>query len=207
MGSSPILRLWAKRLGEAFPLEHVGRADILDLCNEADLGQEKYVWFASTLGGNPVTAAASLATLEELRKPGTYEHLFAMGEKLRSGFRALLAEMECSSGIGDGPLCALSFTHEQVIDYRTAFRADRAKGRSFALGLFRNGIFLNPMSTKLYLSLAHGDDEIRAIHSAARKVWKRLRRWIRGSDSTFIASRDGLAWHQLTSSLLALPTG
>ena len=176
-GVVPDLAALGKALGGGFPVGAiVGRADILDLCNEADLGQEKYVWFASTLGGNPVTAAASLATLEELRKPGTYEHLFAMGEKLRSGFRALLAEMGIVAQVlGDGPLCALSFTHEQVIDYRTAFRADRAKGRSFALGLFRNGIFLNPMSTKLYLSLAHGDDEIRAIHSAARKVLEEIK--------------------------------
>jgi glutamate-1-semialdehyde 2,1-aminomutase len=173
-GVVPDLAALGKALGGGFPVGAiVGRADILDLCDEADLGQDKYVWFASTLGGNPVTAAAALATLEELRKPGAYEHLFALGERLRDGFRTILSTMGIAAQVlGDGPLCALSFTDEKVIDYRTAFRADRARGRAFALGLFRNGIFLNPMSTKLYLSLAHGDEEIQAIHAAGRKVLK-----------------------------------
>jgi len=175
-GMIPDLAALGKALGGGYPVGAVvGRADILDLCNEADLGQERYVWFASTLGGNPVTAAASLATLDELRKPGTYERLFAMGEKLRKGFRSILSELGIVAQVlGDGPLCALVFTGEKVVDYRTAFNSDREKARAFTLGLFRNGIFLNPMSTKLYFSLAHGDEEIDMIHAVARKVLKEI---------------------------------
>ncbi|MBA7690275.1 Glutamate-1-semialdehyde 2,1-aminomutase [subsurface metagenome] len=172
----PDIAALGKGLGGGYPVGAVaGRADILDLCNEARLGQEGYVWFASSLGGNPVTASAALATLAELRRSGTYRRLFALGERLRSGFRSILAELGIGAQVlGDGPLCALAFTDETVADYRAAFRSDRAKGRAFNLGLFRNGIFLNPMSTKLYLSLAHGDEEIDMIHSAARKVLKEI---------------------------------
>lgn len=175
-GVIPDLAALGKALGGGYPVGAVvGRADILDLCNEANLGQERYVWFASTLGGNPVTAAAALATLEELRNSGTYKHLFAVGEKLRSGFRSILSELGIAAQVlGDGPLCALSFTKEKVVDYRTAFRSDRAKEREFKLGLFRNGIFLNPMSTKFYLSTAHGDEEIDMILSAGLKVLKEI---------------------------------
>jgi glutamate-1-semialdehyde 2,1-aminomutase len=74
--------------------------------------------------------------------------------------------------LGDGPLCALSFTGEKIVDYRTTFRSDRARERAFKLGLFRNGIFLNPLSTKFYLSMAHGDEEIDMILSTALKVLK-----------------------------------
>jgi len=173
-GVIPDLAALGKALGGGYPVGAVvGRSDILDLCNEANLGQERYVWFASTLGGNPVTAAAALATLEELRNPGTYQRLFAVGEKLRSGFRSILSDLGIEAQVlGDGPLCALSFTKEKVVDYRTGFRSNRAKERAFKLGLFRNGIFLNPLSTKFYLSLAHGDEEIDIILSAARKVLK-----------------------------------
>lgn len=175
-GVIPDLAALGKALGGGYPVGAVvGRADILDLCNEANLGQERYVWFASTLGGNPVTAAAALATLEELRNSGTYKHLFAVGEKLRSGFRSILSELGIAAQVlGDGPLCALSFTGEKVVDYRTAFRSDRAKEREFKLGLFRNGIFLNPLSTKFYLSTAHGDEEIDMILSAGLKVLKEI---------------------------------
>lgn len=175
-GVIPDLAALGKALGGGYPVGAVvGRADILDLCNEANLGQERYVWFASTLGGNPVTAAAALATLEELRRPDTYKHLFAVGEKLRSGFRSILSELGIAAQVlGDGPLCALSFTKEKVVDYRTAFRSDRAKEREFKLGLFRNGIFLNPLSTKFYLSTAHGDEEIDMILSVGLKVLKEI---------------------------------
>jgi len=175
-GVVPDLAALGKALGGGYPVGAVvGRADILDLCNEANLGQEKYVWFASTLGGNPLTATAALATLEELRNPGTYKHLFAVGEKLRSGFESILSELGIAAQVlGDGPLCALSFTGEKVIDYRTGFRSDRAKERAFKLGLFENGIFLNPLSTKLYLSTAHGVEEIDMILSAGRKVLKEI---------------------------------
>lgn len=175
-GVVPDIAALGKALGGGYPVGAVvGRADILDLCNEADLGQERYVWFASTLGGNPVTAAAALATLKELRKPDTYKRLFAMGEKLRNGFRSILSELGIRAQVlGDGPLCALVFAKDKIVDYRTAFRSDRERARDFTLGLFRNRIFLNPMSTKLYLSLAHGDDEIDTIHTVARKVLKEI---------------------------------
>ena len=61
-----------------------------------------------------------------------------------------------------------------MIDYRTGFQSDRAKERAFKLGLFENGIFLNPLSTKLYLSTAHGDEEIDMILSAGHKVLKEV---------------------------------
>lgn len=175
-GVTPDLAALGKALGGGYPVGAiVGRAEILDLCDESTLGRDGYVWFASTLGGNPVTAAASLATLAELRKPGTYEGLFAMGEKLRNGFREVLKEVGVTAQIlGDGPLCALSFTGEKVVDYRSAFRADSEKARAFVLGLFRNHIFLNPMSTKLYISTAHGEAEIDAILDAGRKVLREI---------------------------------
>jgi len=175
-GVIPDLAALGKALGGGYPVGAVvGRADILDLCNEAYLGQEKYVWFASTLGGNPVTAVAALATLEELRKSGSYQHLFSVGERLRNGFRLILAELGIEAQVlGDGPLCALSFTGKTVVDYRTAFRSDRARERAFKLGLFQNGVFLNPLSTKFYLSLAHRDEEIDMILSTGRRVLKEI---------------------------------
>ena len=60
------------------------------------------------------------------------------------------------------------FTDREVVDYRTAFGADRARARAFLLGLFRRSIFLNPMSTKLYLSLAHTEADLGRFLDAAR---------------------------------------
>ncbi len=161
-----------KALGGGYPLGAVvGRADVLDLVREDRLGQERYVWFASSLGGNPVSTAAGLAALAELRKPGTYARLFALGAALRDGLRAVLKEERVAAHVqGDGPLAAVVFTDREVVDYRTAAGADRQRARAFLLGLFRRGIFLNPMSTKLYLSLAHTEDDIARFLDAAREA-------------------------------------
>ena len=171
-GVVPDLAAFGKALGGGYPIGAVcGRKDILNLCIEANLGEERYVWFASTLAGNPVSASASLATLGELRKPGAYERLHVLGRNLREGFRKLLQELGIAGQVlGDGPLCQVVFTERPVVDYRTAFSADREKGRQFALGLFEHGIFLNPMGTKMYLSLAHTDEDIERILEISRKV-------------------------------------
>ena len=67
-----------------------------------------------------------------------------------------------------GPLAQVVFSPDPVFDYRSTRRGDRAKGRALMLGLFRRGIFLNPMSTKLYLSLAHTEDDLGRFLEAAR---------------------------------------
>jgi glutamate-1-semialdehyde 2,1-aminomutase len=169
-GVRPDLATFGKALGGGAPIGAVaGRADVLDLVAESRLGEDRYVWFASSGGGNPVSAAAALATLAELRKPGTYPRLFALGESLRSGLRAALTDEGVTAHVqGLGPLAAVVFTDREVVDYRSAFASDRTRARAFLLGLFRRGIFLNPMSTKLYLSLAHTDADIARFLEIAR---------------------------------------
>ena len=169
-GVRPDLATYGKALGGGYPIGVVaGRADVLDLVREDRLGEARYVWFASSTGGNAVSATAAVATLTELQRPGTYGHLFALGETLRGGLRSVLKDEGVTAQVqGDGPLAAIVFTDHEVVDYRTAFDSDRTRARAFLLGLFRRGIFLNPMSTKLYLSLAHTDADIQRFLDAAR---------------------------------------
>ena len=156
-GVTPDLVAYGKALGGGYPIGAFGgRADIMDLVREDRLGEPGYVWVASTLGGNPITTAAARAALEVFREPDCYQRLHDLGHYLRRGLRAILDEhQERAQVIGDGPLAQVVFSPNPVYDYRTTKRGDGKKGRSLMLALFRRKIFLNPMGTKLYLSIAH----------------------------------------------------
>jgi glutamate-1-semialdehyde 2,1-aminomutase len=156
-GVVPDLVAYGKALGGGYPIGAIaGRAEIMDRFREDRLGQPGYVWMASTLGGNPISTAAANAALGVYRQPGSYEHLHDIGRYLRAGLaRVLAARQQVGQVIGDGPLAQVVFSPEPVVDYRSTRRGDGAKGRRLMLALFRRGVFLNPMGTKLYLSLAH----------------------------------------------------
>ncbi|MFQ6022100.1 MAG: aspartate aminotransferase family protein [Acidiferrobacterales bacterium] len=171
-GVIPDLATYGKGMSGGYAIGAVcGRAEILDLCDEAKKDDERFVWHVGTLNGNPIAAAACLATLAELREPGTYERFHALGRELRAGFRNLLLEMNIPGQVlGEGPLCQVLFAKEKVMDYRTAAKADTAKTFEFMMGMFMSGIFLRPDGTKLYLSLAHTDEDIKRTHDIARTV-------------------------------------
>ena len=158
-GVTPDLVAYGKALGGGYPIGAFGgRADIMEMTNEHRIGGEDYVWMASTLGGNPVSAAAAMAALSVFRQPGTYERLHGLGEYLRAGMRRVLRDhQETAQVIGDGPLAQVVFSGDAVFDYRSTKKGDSARGRACMLKLFESGVFLNPMGTKLYLSLAHDE--------------------------------------------------
>ena len=158
-GVVPDLVAYGKALGGGFPIGAFGgRGEVMDLVREDRLGRETYVWTASSLGGNPVSAAAARAALAVFAEPGTYDRLHRLGAYLRDGMRRVLAERGREAQvIGDGPLAQVVFTDRPVRDYRASRAGDAGAGRAVMLGLFRRGVFLNPMGTKLYLSLAHDE--------------------------------------------------
>jgi glutamate-1-semialdehyde 2,1-aminomutase len=90
-GVVPDLVAYGKALGGGYPIGAFGgRQDIMDIVREDRMGDPLYVWVASTLGGNPISAAAARAALSVLAEDGTYDHLRALGRYLRDGMRKVL---------------------------------------------------------------------------------------------------------------------
>ena len=158
-GVVPDLLAYGKALGGGYPIGAFGgRAEIMEMVNEARIGGEDYVWMASTLGGNPISSAAAGAALSVFRQDGVYPRLHSLGRF----FRDLLAKTLADTGltaqvIGDGPLAQIVFSPDPVFDYRSTHKGDKKLARAVMLGLFERQVFLNPMGTKLYLSLAHDE--------------------------------------------------
>jgi len=88
-GVRPDLTTLGKIIGGGYPLAAFGgRADVIGIFDARRGGALTH---GGTFNGNPVAAAAGLATLREMT-PDRYDHLAALGERLRSrvgdGFRA-----------------------------------------------------------------------------------------------------------------------
>ncbi|MFM8359032.1 MAG: aminotransferase class III-fold pyridoxal phosphate-dependent enzyme, partial [Verrucomicrobiota bacterium] len=156
---------YGKALGGGFPIGAVaGSADLMDVVAEERCPGPRYTWSASTTGGNPVSCAAALAVLDVLGGPGIYPALHALGETFRGRLRAQLAAAGTPAQVlGLGPLAQFAFSATPVIDQPTWLAADRRRSRAVMLELVRRGVFLNPMGTKLYLSLAHDDAALRGF--------------------------------------------
>jgi glutamate-1-semialdehyde 2,1-aminomutase len=138
-------------------------------------GRESYAWVSGTLNGNPIGAAAGLATLDILARPGAYARLHELGERLRSGLNAAGRAAGLPLwAVGDGPLCQVFFCPDEPRRYADVLASDGELRRRFGFELLRRGVLTVP-GEKLYLSLAHADADIDAILAAAGEALAGLR--------------------------------
>ncbi len=194
-GVVPDLVAYGKALGGGYPIGAFGgRSDLMELVIESRLGRAPYVWTASTLGGNPVSAAAARATLQVLGRPGVYGQLHALGAYLRSGMRAAFDERGISAQVlGDGPLAQFVLSDTPVHDYRSSRHRWPQVAGEVTLALFERGVFLNPMGTMLYLSLAHTEADLDEFLAILGNVLDSLDVRGRTADAPLTAAKPGAA--------------
>jgi glutamate-1-semialdehyde 2,1-aminomutase len=156
----PDLAAFGKVVAGGFPLACIaGPAAIMRHFDAALEGTPEYVWQAGTFNGNAIAAAAGLATLAELRKPGTYERLFKTGARLKAGLQAAVTKHGVAARVsGEPPVFDLFFIDRPVIDYRATLTADRAKIARFNQELLRRGVV--KAANKIYVSLAHSEADV-----------------------------------------------
>jgi glutamate-1-semialdehyde 2,1-aminomutase len=167
-GVVPDLCTLGKVIGGGFPLAAIaGRAEIMAHFDRGAVGDDAFLMQIGTLSGNPVAAAAGLATLEILRRPGAYDRLFATGRELMRNLDGLLKDAGIPAQvIGAPPLFDVVFAAEPVRDYRGVIRGDAELMRRFNALLRERGILKGEQ--KYYVSLAHTPDDIRHTTEA----WK-----------------------------------
>ncbi len=159
-GVVPDLAAFGKIVGGGFPLAAVvGRRDIMRHFSQDLDGTGEFVQQAGTLNGNPIAAAAGLATLAELRKPGAYERLFATGTRLKQGLEAAARRAGLPAQVaGEAPVFEIYFTDRPIVDYRATLGADRGRHAAFTRELLTRGVV--KAAQKFYVSLVHGDAEV-----------------------------------------------
>jgi glutamate-1-semialdehyde 2,1-aminomutase len=168
-GVVPDLCALGKAVAGGFPLSAIaGRAEIMDYFAPGAHG-DRFVMQEGTLNGNPVAAAAGLATLRVLRQEGTYERLFATGTRLMESLREALYQAEIPAQVlGEPAMFDIVFADHEIGNYRDTLDRDQAKLMRFNELLRGRGIFKNHY--KYYVSTVHGDDEVEQTVSAWRSA-------------------------------------
>src|SRR5437870_2777180 len=159
-GVVPDLVTLGKVIAGGFPLGAVGGpAEIMRHFDPALEGTTDYVWQSGTLNGNPIAAAAGVATLGELRTPGTYDRLHTMGTRLRQGLADAARRHGLTAQVtGEPPVFDILFTDRPIVDHRAVITADPRKIRRFNEECLRRGVV--KASNKIYVSVTHTDADI-----------------------------------------------
>jgi glutamate-1-semialdehyde 2,1-aminomutase len=150
-GIRPDLTILGKIVGGGLPLAAFGgRADAMDL-----LAPSGPVYQAGTLSGNPLATAAGLSVLRRLRDPGVYDELERRGARLEQG----LAPFGVVQRVG--AMLTLFMTDGPVMNFEDAQRCDTDRYGALFRHLLESGIYVAPSQFEaMFVSLAHGDDEI-----------------------------------------------
>ncbi len=160
-GVTPDLCTLGKVIGGGFPLAAVaGRADIMAHFDRNLVGDEAFLTQIGTLSGNPIAAAAGLATLAVLRRPGSYERLFATGRELMDALSDMLKRSGLAAQVvGMPPVFDVVFADGRMKDYRDTLRGDAEMMKRFNSLLRERGILKG--HSKYYVSLAHSPKDVR----------------------------------------------
>jgi glutamate-1-semialdehyde 2,1-aminomutase len=169
-GVVPDLACYGKAIGGGYPISAiVGPKDLLSLTDPRKKGGKDYCYVSGTFAGNPLSSAAGLATLNVLDRPGTYDRLRVLGQRLRQGLEeAGRAKRIPIKALGDGPVVQALFTKRtrfETLDDFADVEADLH--RRFAYEMIARGVLILPAG-KIYISLAHSDADIDATVAHAR---------------------------------------
>jgi glutamate-1-semialdehyde 2,1-aminomutase len=171
-GIIPDLTTLGKVIGGGLPVgAYGGRKDIMSMVAPAGP-----MYQAGTLSGNPLAMTAGIKTLELLQKPGTYEYLEKITQKLSKGL--LEVAKETGHSVCGGSISAMFgmfFTGGPVHNYEDAKKADTVKFGRFHRGMLERGVYLAPSQYEAgFTSLAHTDADIDRTLAIAKEVLSNL---------------------------------
>lgn len=160
-GVTPDLATFGKGLANGYPVSAIaGRADIMRLMEE--------IFFSFTFGGETLSLAAALATLNKLQTVPVVATLRTQGQKILDGVRSLIEDCGIShilSAAGNPVWSFLVFKDAEpytLWEIKTLFLQE-----VFARGILSYGTH--------NLSFAHGDPEVARLLQVYRQVFPILR--------------------------------
>ena len=165
-GVRPDITCLGKIIGGGLPVGAYGAGkDVM-----AMVSPEGPMYQAGTLSGNPLAAAAGLATVGRLNA-GTYERLESAAELLASETERIIADLGVPARVNRaGSMFTVFFTKKKVRDYAGALGCDTRAHARFFRKLLENGVMFPPSQFEAaFVSAAHTKRHIDRTLGAIRK--------------------------------------
>ena len=161
-GVQPDLASWAKSIGGGAAIGAFGgKAEIMDEINRGAAHQGTY-------NGNPLSVAASLATLTKVLTDDAYDHFERMGDRLAEGLRASIDAHSIPAHVVDlGAKGCVSYRSEPLTNYRDFLETNTALYDASYPWMVNRGVFMTPGDEEQWtLSVQHDDTNIDRYVSA-----------------------------------------
>ena len=155
---TPDITCLGKIIGGGLPVgAYGGRREIME--QVAPLGP---MYQAGTLSGNPLAVTAGITTLKELQKPGVYQYMDTLAQRLTEGISRVFAQHEVPSHINRvNSMFTGFFTAGPVDTLAQVEQADIAKYGAYFHALLERGVYIAPSQFEAgFVSLAHTQQDI-----------------------------------------------
>ena len=167
-GVQPDMVTLAKTLGGGLPSGAIGATEEV-----FDVVETEKVYQVGTYNGNPLTMAASRASLLEVLTADAYEHLDALNDRLLTGCGAVIEHYRLPGyPVGVGAKGCVTFSPEKIVDYET-YKANQ-DGELCDLAWLYNmnrGVFMTPGREEEWtLSVVHTLEDCDAFVAAFEEM-------------------------------------
>lgn len=171
-GVTPDLVALAKAIGGGLPCGAVGgRDDVMGVIEDKRVAQ------MGTFNGNPLTMAASKATLLEILDASAYAHFDALAETLQGGLDGVIAEYQLPyhattlSARG-----SVTYRAQRVRNYRDYLEIDKSLAYLSWLYQCNRGVIMAPGAEENWtLSVQHSGDDVQRYVDNFAEMAKALR--------------------------------
>jgi glutamate-1-semialdehyde 2,1-aminomutase len=174
LGVSPDMVCLAKAIGGGVPCGAIGGTEeVMGRIADGTYDQ------VGTFNGNPLTMAASRATLTEILTPEAYEHFDRLGKIMSEGVRNVVEEYDLAAyPLAFGAKGSVTFSGLRVRNYRDFLDLDDRFSQAHWLFQHNGGVFLPPWgkAEQWTLSVQHSEDDARRFVDNFETFARALRR-------------------------------
>ncbi len=166
-GVQPDLTTFGKIIGGGMPIGAVGGPCRL----MQRLAPQGDVYHAGTFAGHPLSMAAGIATLTQLKNAPPYDRLDRLAQRLAEGITRKAQALNVPVRVNRaGSMLTVFFSDSRVENATHATQSRRERFAQWAVSLRRQGVLVPPSALEaLFVSAAHTDAQIdRAVQAAGR---------------------------------------